>query len=172
MPTTKQAVAAIVRHIGLDEGRVGAVARALTDDSVLPPGAPGKSPDLSPQDVASLMLGAALDVPLRAVADAVATYRELTPAGTPIDVLPASLQYAAGNFLDGLADYPENARHLRIEVVSTWREITIHYADGSTRRFVEPGADASRWQSNGHRRSTVINGAAFADAVRDLFGGK
>lgn len=169
MPTTKQAVAAIVRLIGFDEGRVGAVARTLTDDSVLPPGGPGKSPQLSPQDVASLMLGATLDVPLRAVADTVAAYRELTPAGTPIDMLPASLQYSAGNYLDALADEPENARHLHIEVVSTWREVAIHYQDGTVRRFLEPGSDPSHWQHAGHRWSTVVNGAAFADAVRALF---
>ncbi|MER9032417.1 hypothetical protein [Mesorhizobium sp. M0674] len=169
MPTTKQSCGALVHRVGFDPGRTKEAARALTEGGVLPSGAPGKSPELTPQHVATLMLGAALDVPLRAVADTVREYRELTPAGTPIDMLPASLQYSAGNYLDALANEPELARHLKIEVVSTWPGISIHSPDGIVRRFVEPGTHPNHWQHSGHMRSTTVIGSAFADAVTELF---
>ncbi|MBM2715474.1 hypothetical protein JQK88_30570 [Mesorhizobium caraganae] len=126
-------------------------------------------------NVVDLLIGSAVDVPLRSVSETVANVRDLTPAGTPIESLPASLQYSAGNYLDALADLAaegsSDVRRVRIEVVSSWPEIDVHQPDGAISRFVEPGALASNWQSTGHRRSTVINGAAFADAVRDLFAG-
>ncbi|MER9596686.1 hypothetical protein [Mesorhizobium sp. M0244] len=122
-----------------------------------------------------LLIGSAVDVPLRAVADTVVSYRELTPAGAPIDVLPASLQYSAGNYLDALADLAadgsDDVRRAKLEFVSNWKELAVHQPDGTISRFVEPGAIASNWQHAGHRRSTAINGAAFADAVSDLFAG-
>lgn len=175
MPSTSEAVNALAVRIGFDKPRVRAVARALTDAGRLPPGAPSKSPVLSINHVVDLLVGSAIDVPLRAVADTVASYRELTPAGTPIEALPASLQYSAGNFLDSLADLAadgsQDVRRTKIEVVSTWPEIAVWMPDGSVRRFVAPGNDPSRWQNTGHRRSTVINGGAFSDAINDLFAG-
>ncbi|TIS53031.1 MAG: hypothetical protein E5W91_32675 [Mesorhizobium sp.] len=177
MPTTKQAVAAIVRYIGLDEGRVGAVARALTDDSVLPPGAPGKSPDLSPQDVASLTLGAALDVPLRAVADTVVAYRALRLEGVP-EGAPAGIRSTAGDELDVMAEIaatgsPEQISRWAkgtISVVCSWPEIAFASGGtGYTERFKAgvPG----RWDSRGHRRVVEVNASAFFDVIDDLFGG-
>ncbi|MBZ9904789.1 hypothetical protein LB557_02045 [Mesorhizobium sp. BR115XR7A] len=117
----------------------------------------------------SLIVALAGYTVLHEAPDAVRTYRELTPAGAPIDALPASLQFSAGNFLDGLADEPENALKLKIEFVSSWPEIAIH-SDGTVRRFVLPGFDPNHWQHSGHRRSTTINVAAFADVITELFG--
>ncbi|MDG4854065.1 MULTISPECIES: hypothetical protein [unclassified Mesorhizobium] len=172
MVTTKQAVDAIARHIGFDPPRVAAVARRLTEAGVLPSGAPKAPPVLNPEHVVSIIMGSAGDGwPLHKTAAVVASHRDLTPAGVSIDALPGRLQFTAGNFLDALADEPENARHLRIEIVSTWPEIAIFYDDGTVRRFVEPGANPNRWQGSGHRRSTTINGPAFAGTFQDLFGG-
>ncbi|MER8549201.1 MULTISPECIES: hypothetical protein [unclassified Mesorhizobium] len=170
-----QAVAAIVRRIGFDEGRVGAVARILTDAAVLPPGAPWTSPDLSPQDVASLMLGAALDVPLRAVVDAVRDYRALRREGVP-DGAPFAISVATtGEELDVLAEIaatgsPEakaRAAKTIITVVNSWPEVVpIDQID--TRRF-NAGAP-SHWQASRHRKSVEINAAALVDVINELFG--
>jgi hypothetical protein len=168
--TTNDATAAIERRIGIPKSRGVTVARRLTEHGLLPAGAPGKAPELDRADFVTLLIGLASDAPLSRVADAVATYRDLTPAGTPIDVLPASLQFSAGNFLDVLTDAPENSSHMQIEFVSTWPGVTIHYADGTVRRFVKPGSDASRWQHSGYLKSTTINGSAYRDCVLDLFG--
>lgn len=175
MPSTSEAVNVLAARIGFDKPRVRAVARALTDAGRLPPGAPAKSPMLDVGNVVDLFIGSAVDVPLRSVADTVAKIRELTPAGTPIEALPESLQYTAGAYIDALADMAAegslDVRRVKIEVVSTWSEMAVHQPDGSVSRFVEPGALASNWQHAGHRRSTVINGAAFADAINELFEG-
>ncbi|MER8783365.1 hypothetical protein NKH60_19320 [Mesorhizobium sp. M1006] len=126
-------------------------------------------------NVVDLFLGSAVDVPLRSVADTVARVRELTPAGTPLKALPESLRHTAGAYLDALADMAAegslDVRRVKIEVVSNWKELAVHQPDGTISRFVEPGAIASNWQHAGHRRSTAINGAAFADAVSNLFAG-
>ncbi|MER9900106.1 hypothetical protein [Mesorhizobium sp. M0130] len=165
----------LAARIGFDKPRVRAVARALTDAGRLPPGAPAKSPVLDIGHVVDLLIGSAVDVPLRSVADTVAKVRELTPAGAPIDVLPASLQYSAGNYLDALADLAAegslDVRRAKLEFVSSWNELAVYQPDGAISRFVGPGANAAQWQQSGHRRSTAINGAAFADAIRDLFAG-
>lgn len=176
MPSTSEAVNVLAARIGLNKPRVRAVARALTEAGRLPPGAPSKSPVLGIGNVVDLLIGSAVDVPLRAVAETVAKVRELTPAGTPIESLPASLQYSAGNYLDSLADLAaedsQDIRRIKIEVVSTWPDIAIVQSNGAISRFVEPGTNPGHWQHAGHRRSTVINGAAFADAISDLFKGK
>ncbi|CAN7459357.1 hypothetical protein [Mesorhizobium sp. LjNodule214] len=176
MPSTSEAVNVLAARIGFDKPRVRAVARALTDAGRLPPGAPAKSPVLDIGNVVDLLVGSALDVPLRAVASTVASIRELTPAGTPIESLPASLQYSAGNYLDALADMAavgsNDVRKAKIEFVSNWLELAVRQPDGAISRFVEQGANPGHWQQSGNRRSTVINGAAFADAINDLFKGK
>ncbi|MCZ8547638.1 hypothetical protein OOJ09_25920 [Mesorhizobium qingshengii] len=174
MPSTMEAVDVLAARVGFDKPRVRAVARSLTDAGRLPPGAPARSPMLDISNVVDLLIGCAVDVPLRAVADTVAKIRELTPAGTPISALPASLQYSAGNYLDSLADLAadgsKDVRRVKLEFVGNWNEVAIHQPDGTINRFVEPGALASNWQHTGHRRSTAVNGAAFADAINDLFG--
>ncbi|TIT25627.1 MAG: hypothetical protein E5W86_14875, partial [Mesorhizobium sp.] len=103
MTSTAQAVGALARRVGLDPGRTAAVARMLTDAGMLPSGSPGKSPELTPQDVATLMLGVAVDVPLRAVADTVSEYRALRREGVPVGA-PASISVSAGEALDIIAE--------------------------------------------------------------------
>jgi hypothetical protein len=174
MPTTKEAVAGLVHRVGYDPGRTKEVARELTEGHALPSGGPGKSPELSPQDVASIMLGAALDVPLRAVAETVATYRALRLGGVP-EGAPAAISGTAGDELDVLAEIaatgsPEaKARVAKtiISVVNSWSEFVL--ADQiDTRRF-SSGAPG-HWQAYGHRKSVEINGSAFVDVINDLFG--
>ncbi|RWL45262.1 MAG: hypothetical protein EOR60_15055 [Mesorhizobium sp.] len=174
MTSTAQAVGALARRVGFDPGRTAAVARMLTDAGTLPAGAPGKSPELSPQDVANLMLAAALDVPLRAVAETLREYRSLRREGVP-ESAPERLRATAGDELDILAEIAAggtpDAKRLAaktiIAVVSNWQEIVL--ADTiDTRRFSagEPG----RWQAYGHRKSVEINGGAFVDVIAELFG--
>jgi hypothetical protein len=180
MTTTNAAIAALVARVGFDPGRMRAVARKLTDAGRLPPGSPGKSPELEPEHVVDLIIGSAVDVPLRAVADAVRTYRSLGLPGHDASRMPASVAaryHCAGDHLDVLGDMAAYASldaradvsKLKLEVVSNWPEIGIHHVDGSVQRFLEASTLASHWQASGHRTSTVINGAAFVDAMRDLF---
>ncbi|MBZ9698817.1 hypothetical protein [Mesorhizobium sp. CO1-1-9] len=173
MPSTKLACDTLVRRVGYDPGRIKEVARVLTDASVLPPGAPGKSPELSPQDVATLMLGTALDVPLRAVADTVRQYRALRREGVP-EGAPASISATAGEELDILAEIaatgsPEaKARVAKtiVTVVGNWPEITLVHKPWRIRFHAgEPG----RWQAFGHRRAVDLNGSAFVAAITELF---
>ncbi|RUW40413.1 MAG: hypothetical protein E5W15_28280 [Mesorhizobium sp.] len=174
MTTTKDAVAAIVRRIGFDPGRASAVARSLTDSGHLPSGAPGKSPELTPQHVATLMLGVALDTPLRAVATTVCEYRALRREGVP-DGAPERISATAGDELDILAEIaatgsPEAKALVAktiITVVSTRPEIVL--ADTVDARRFHAGMPG-HWQAYGHRSAVEINGGAFADAIRDLFG--
>lgn len=171
MPSTNEAVDAVVR-LGFDPGRTKAVARSLTDSAVLPSGGPGKSPALDVTHFIDLLIGVAIDVPLRLVPAAVRGYRALTPGGANLTNAPASID-TAGRALDiwaaiavrGDADV---LRRDQIEVVSSWSEISIATPEG-LRRFAPVGTNAAHWGSSGHRRSTAINGAALVDAVRELF---
>ena len=174
MTNTKAAVEAAIKYLGFPAQRVGAVAVALTEGGVLPAGGPGKSPELETDDVISLVIGSALDVPLRAVADAVRHYRAMTPGGVSLIGAPSSLR-TAGDELDIWADMAahEGSKILRkdiIEIVSSWPEIAI--TDGVNarmRRFVPRGALATHWAARGHRKVVQINGAALVDATRTLF---
>ncbi|MCZ8546276.1 hypothetical protein OOJ09_18970 [Mesorhizobium qingshengii] len=176
MPSTMEAVDVLAARVGFDKPRVRAVARSLTDAGRLPPGAPAKSPMLDISNVVDLLIGCAVDVPLRAVAYTVAKIRELTPAGTPISALPASLQYSAGNYLDSLSELAAegslDVRRVKLEFVSNWNELAVHQPDGTISRFVDPGANPAHWQQSGHRKSVIVSGMAFADAVTVLFKGK
>ncbi|CAN7705619.1 hypothetical protein [Mesorhizobium sp. LjNodule214] len=173
MPNTKQTCSALVRRVGYDPGRTKEAARSLTESGLLPSGAPGLSPELTPQHVATLMLGAALDVPLRAVADTVRSYRALRLEGVPQGA-PAAISGTAGDELDVMAEIaatgsPEEISRWAkgtVSVVSTWPEVAFTSV-GRTHRFStgEPG----RWQAYGHRKSVEINNSAFIDVITDLF---
>ncbi|TIV72752.1 MAG: hypothetical protein E5V89_03895 [Mesorhizobium sp.] len=175
MPSTKQACNGLVRRLGYDPGRTKEVARALTEAQMLPSGSPGVSPDLSPQDVATLMLGVALDVPLRAVADAVSEYRALRREGVPVGA-PARISVTAGDELDILAEIAAtgspDAKALVaktiLSVVNNWNELVLTDTI-DTRRFSasEPG----RWQAHGHRRAVELNLGAFVAVIAELFAG-
>ncbi|MET3523743.1 hypothetical protein [Mesorhizobium abyssinicae] len=176
MPSTKQACDGLVRRVGYDTGRTKEVARALTEAQILPAGSPGVSPDLSPQDVATLMLGVAVDAPLRAVAETVREYRALRREGVPQGA-PASISVTAGEQLDIMAEIAAtgslDARALVaktiITVVSNWQEITLTDTI-DCRRFSE--GEPGRWMKYGHRKSVEINDGAFCDVINDLFGAK
>jgi hypothetical protein len=173
LPTTNEAIDALAAFIGFDHSRAKAVARALTDAAVLPPGGPGKSPELNSEHVVDLALGCSVDAPLRGVAAAVRAYRALAPNGADLSGAPAGVTRSAGSALDIWADIAVHGdadilRRDQIEVVSNWPEIAI-YSGERTTRYVEPGALASHWQSSGHRRSTTICGLALVDCLRELF---
>ncbi|RWF66636.1 hypothetical protein [Mesorhizobium sp.] len=175
MPSTKQACDALVRRVGYDPGRTKEVARALTEADMLPSGSPGVSPDLSPQHVATLMLGVALDVPLRAVADTVSEYRALRREGVPVGA-PASISVTAGEQLDIIAEIAAtgslDARALvaktTLSVVNNWSELVLTDTI-DTRRF--SAGEPDRWQAHGHRRAVELNLGAFATVIAELFSG-
>ncbi|BBD37539.1 hypothetical protein Amn_24190 [Aminobacter sp. Y103A] len=171
MPSTNEAIGAVVR-LGFDPGRAKAVARSLTDAGTLPSGGPGKSPALDIRHFIDLLIGVAIDAPLRLVPAAVRGYRALTPGGADLTNAPGSIDTAgmaleiwAAIAVHGDADV---LRWDRIEIVSSWSEISIHTPDG-IRRFVPVGSNASHWQASGHRKSTTLNGAALVEAIRELF---
>lgn len=180
MTSTNLAVDAIVRRLGLPARRVRAVAAYLTAAGALPSGSPGKSPELDIPDVVSLLIGSVVTVPLRAVAEAVEAYRNLGLPGHDAAGMPASVAarfHCAGSHLDVLADMAvtncaADVSNLKIEIATSSREIAIHHVDGSVDRFMPAGVLHGHWQASGHRTSTIINGAAFVDALLDLFGRK
>ncbi|RVD40390.1 hypothetical protein EN812_09635 [Mesorhizobium sp. M4B.F.Ca.ET.169.01.1.1] len=147
----------------------------LTDAGMLPSGSPGKSPELTPQDVATLMLGVAVDVPLRAVADTVSEYRALRREGVPVGA-PASISVSAGEALDIIAEISAtgslDARALVaktiLSVVGSWPEIVLTDTI-DVRRF--SGGTPGYWQAYGHRKSVEINLGAFAAVIAELFSG-
>lgn len=174
MPSTMEAVGAIVRHLGFDPARAKAVARSLTEDGSLPAGAPGRSPELKPEHVIDLVLGCAVDAPLRAIAPAVGHYRAMLPGGANLETAPASVVRTAGEALDIWADIALHGdsdvlRSDLIEIATNWGEVAIH-AGGVTTRFVPAGTLATHWRDSGHRRSVTINGAALVDCLHSLFG--
>ncbi|RWB89240.1 MAG: hypothetical protein EOQ52_12760 [Mesorhizobium sp.] len=175
MTSTKLACDAVVRRVGYDPGRTKEVARALTDAGMLPAGSPGKSPELSPQDVATLVLGVALDVPLRAVAETVGQYRALRREGVPVGA-PERISGTAGEALDiiaeiaasGTPDAKALVAKTILSVVNNWAEIVLTDTI-DVRRF--SGGEPGRWQAYGHRRAAEVNLGAFLDVMTDLFGG-
>jgi hypothetical protein len=179
MPTTNDAVAALANRVGFTEPRARAVARRLTDAGVLPAGGPGRAPEIAPADVISLFIALAADAELRRSAEIVTTYGDLVPDGIDVMVMPESIRpprETARTYLNGLvrralqgdADMRSTVAALKIEVVSNWPAIAIHFPDGEVQRFREVGSLASHWQESGHRKSTTVSGAAFVDAIRDL----
>lgn len=174
MVSTNEAVDALCRHIGFDPPRAAAVAKKLTEAGSIPPGGPGKSPELNPEHIINIVLGCAVDVPLRAIADTVVAYRALVPGGANLDGAPASIDRTAGDALEVFADISIHGdadilRRDKIEIVATWPEVAIQ-RDGKVARFVPVGALATHWRDSGHRKSTIISGAALVDCLRALFG--
>jgi hypothetical protein len=174
MVSTNEAVDALCRHIGFDPPRAAAVAKKLTEAGSIPPGGPGRSPLLDPEHVVNIIIGCSIDAPLRAVASTVGHYRAMVPGGANLDGAPASIDRTAGDALEVFADISIHGdadllRRDKIEIVSNWREIAIH-SDGKVARFVPVGTLAAHWRDSGHRKSTIINGAALVDCLHALFG--
>ena len=174
MPTLNEAIAALSRLVGFPESRSRVVARRLREAGKLPAGAPGVAPEVDLGNVIDLFVAIASDAKVHRVPDALATYQSLTPGGADLSCAPASVRATAGQQLLAIAalaaEGDNDMRRLRVEFVSSWPEIAIHFDDGSTQRFREGGSLAGHWDSTGHRKSITVNGAAFADAVRLLYG--
>ena len=180
MPTTSQAVDAIARHIGLDHKRVRAVARMLTDSGRISAGGPGHAPEIDVWHAVDIIIGSALDVPLRAVSETVGEYRKLGLPGHDAPSMPASVasRYGSvGEELDTLAELAATGIAVPgviVEITNSFAEITISEpgTDGSnpvTRRYRPAGALHSHWGHPGHRAAVSISGAAFASAIQEVF---
>ena len=176
MPTLNQAIDALARHVGFHPSRLRTIARRLQDADVLPSGAPGVAPEVQLRHVVDLIIAVASDATLRRASGAVETYRATTPGGADLSQAPASVRVDAGQQLEAVArlamDGDTDARRMRVEVVSTWPEVVFLFEDGTAHRFQPVGTLSGHWQMLGHRRATTINGAAFADAIIELFGGR
>jgi len=179
MATLNNSLDVIERHLNFPRSRSSSVARSLQWGRILPSGGPGVPPELSQGDVLSLVLALAVDTTLHRSCDAVLAYRDLRPGGVDLAAAeaPVSLCRTSGDYLMVLAEQAEEGSKqeqsdvaaARIEVVSSWPEIAVHRPGAEPLRFVAAGALASRWQAQGHRRSTTINGGAFVDVFRELF---
>ncbi|CAN7701584.1 hypothetical protein [Mesorhizobium sp. LjNodule214] len=175
MATLKACLTSIEHYLGFPKSRSITVSRRMQERDALPIGAPGVAPELDAHDAVSLIIALAADTALHEAPDAVGRYRSLTPGGVDLTDAPTSID-TAGLALDIMADIAVHGsadllRRDRIEVVSNWPEVAIHDAtSGHTKRFAAAGAAASHWQQVGHRKSTTINGSAFVDCIRDLFG--
>ena len=174
MPKLNEALAAIERHIGFPNSRGRTVAERLQDAGFIEHGAPAKSPHVDHNGFVALVLALASDATLRTAADRVRALLDTTPGGIPLDGAPASIGTARGELLalvDAALDHPGDLDGYRIEVVAGWPEIAIHQFGKVIARYQPIGALADRWQGHGHRKSTVIDGRAFRDAVRSIFEG-
>lgn len=177
MVTTYQAVGAISARIGFPIKRVRHVARELTEAGAIPAGAPDKSPEIKLTHFIDILIGSALDVPLRSIAATVTDYKALGQEGHDASGMPDSIRARRGNagtVINGLANHVAaevDLAYLKVEVITSWPEIAIHHSGGAI-RFREAGALHNHWQRGGHRTSTTINGAAIVAAINDLFGEK
>jgi len=169
--TLADAIAALERRIGFRRGRLVAVSQRLQQANLIPTGSPRTAPQLTLADVMALVIAYAADAPLHMSARSVETYIGLTPDGSDVTGAPAGYCKTAGDELLAIAQMYDDAdlRRLRIEFVSSWPEVAIHFDGGGLHRFLKVGALPGHWQSSGHRKSIVINGAALADVIKDLF---
>jgi hypothetical protein len=171
--TLAAAIAALERHVGFRRGRLISMAQRLQNAGVIPTGAPRTAPQLDHAHVVDLVVAYAVDAPLHLAARSVETYGALTPGGANLTGAPASIKVTAADYLASIAslaaDGDAGMRRLRLEFVSTWPELAVHFEDGSIHRFQAVGAVSGHWQSAGHRQSLTINGAALADALQEIF---
>jgi hypothetical protein len=172
-----EALAAADKYLGFPEPRARAIAKRLTESGLLPAGGPGRSPELDDHGFVRLLIALAVNDRLRRADDVVRTYSELAPGGASLEGAPDSITRTAFEqiailaaiAIHGDADAVRSVRKAKLEFVSSWPEIAI-YEYGPTVRFRPPGALAATWGDNKQRTSTTINGAAFVDAIQELFG--
>lgn len=173
MPTLKQALAAIERHLGFPISRGRTVAARLQEAGYIERGAPGVAPNITHEGFVALFIALAANKTLAETGEAVMAYLEATPGGVSLTGAPASIMRLRSELLaltETALEFPDDLADLSIEVVGTWPEVLIRHLGRAT-RFVPVGFNAAHWQAAGHRTSTTISGAAFRDCARALFKG-
>ncbi|TGV06242.1 hypothetical protein EN816_35705, partial [Mesorhizobium sp. M8A.F.Ca.ET.173.01.1.1] len=80
MPNLAASVAAL-SYCGFKAAKARTVARRLTEERLIEPGAPGVAVEITPADFALLLLAVASGAPLRAVADVTANLASCVPNG-------------------------------------------------------------------------------------------
>lgn len=171
MPTINAALAALERHTGFPKSRSKTISRRLQEAGILPLGAPGSTPQIDRAGFAGLFVALAADTTLHAAADRVRQYLALTPGGVSLEGAPPSVGTARSELLalvDTAIEAPDDLRHVNIEVVSNFAELTIQWPD-AVQRYQPTGTIPGRWQVTTHRRATLVTGPAFAAAVRATF---
>lgn len=172
--TLNEAIAALERFVGFRRGRLVSVSQRLQQAGILPIGAPRTPPQLDLTHVVCLLVAYAADAAIHLSAKSVEIIETLTPGGADLSSAPQHLRLTAGDQLRAIAalaaEGDSDMRRIKLEFVSTWPELAIHWPDGSVQRFREMGALASHWGDGAHRKSITVNGAALADAFEFLFG--
>lgn len=172
MPNIASAVAALHDYCGFPAARARTVARRLTEDGLIEPGAPGVAVEINPADFALLLLAVASGAPLRSVADVTASLASCVPNGVDVGVMPESIrpaQRTAFDYLHDLVWSPDTSPVTAVEVVETFVEVVFHTRDGVV-RFQPAGALAGHWSGSKQRRATAIPAGAIALAAKHLFG--
>ncbi len=169
--TPQDIVNAIERHVGIRATRVRSVLRRLREAGMFPFGAPGTPPTIARNDAITLFVAVATGATLETVADATRAYLATTPGGADVDGAPLSIPRTAEIALATLAgaiDEGSELDGLTIEIVQTWPEVALIWADGIVQRFQAAGTIANHHQNNRGRTAVRIPGAAFADFIRSV----
>ncbi|MBY5831216.1 hypothetical protein HFN47_19010 [Rhizobium leguminosarum] len=171
--TLAAAIAALERYVGFRRGRLVSMAQRMQNAGVIPTGGPRTAPQLTLVNVVDLVVAYAADAPLHLAARSVETYGALTPGGADLKDAPVMVKVSAASYLASIAalaaEGDDGMRRMKLEFISTWPELAVHFEDGSVHRFQSVGAVSGHWQSTGHRKSLTINGAALADAMKEIF---
>lgn len=173
MPTLNEVAAALKRHVGLTQSKTFATARRLREAGMFPAGAPGISPEVSLSGALDLVVGVVASGRVYQAPEVLQRFKSMSPGGADLSAAPEHLRATAGAQLTAIGELmiegDDAMRRLQLEFVASWPELAVHYEDGSIERFQQQGALPGHWQSTGHRTSTTINGAALANALKDLF---
>jgi hypothetical protein len=175
--TLSACLAAIESHLGFAGPRIGAIAKRLLEAGTLPPGGPGRAPELNEDDFLRLVIACAVNGRLRESDETVRVYSALSPGGADLTGAPETIPRTAFDrlaiiidiALRGDADARPVVRKAKIEFVTSWAEIDVHDY-GTIERFRAVGTNATNWANGQHRTGTTISVAAITDAYNELFG--
>jgi hypothetical protein len=167
-------VLAAIDALGFDPARASAIARRLSEEGVIPPGGPARSPELDEDDTIRLIVAIAVTSKLRLADTESVEYLALVPAGSIIpDDAPAGIPRNAAEAIDLVVDLARrgdpDARKSFVTFVRSWPEVAIEQPS-RVGRYRNPGANAGHWQNDGHRTATTIPVAAVANILDELFG--
>jgi hypothetical protein len=177
LATVAQAVATIAAVTDSKPGWVAHIARRLQEAGHLPTGSGSAPPTLQIKHIATFLLALLSGQPLKGVADAAEVYSDLRRYGFNVAVMPDSIRppvFTARDYVEYVLHLfasgdTEGLGRLQLEVVSSWPELTIHFADGAAPwRFVTAGEPATHWRSPDVRKSTTITSQALHQIVRRL----